>query len=312
MFEVKKYSSLDRNDWDRFVKLSKNGTFLFERDYMDYHAERFVDFSLMVYRKNKLYGLLPANYVNDVLYSHQGLTYGGFILTEKITVSDMLAMFDAVNIFLKQNGFSKVVYKAIPYIYSAIPSQEDLYALFRLRAVQIAGNISSAIYQDCKPKFTESRKSGLRKAKAMGLHVVESENLFAFWEILTMNLGDKYCVKPVHTLEEISLLKSRFPNNIRLYLVLAENIPVGGTLIYEVGRVVHTQYISASAEGKSLGALDMLFDYLINERYTDTPVFDFGQSTENQGDTLNENLIFQKEGFGGRGIMYNVYEYPIG
>lgn len=311
MFEIKRYSPADRTVWDQFVKTSKNGTFLFERAYMDYHSDRFTDFSLLIIRKGKLYALLPANQVADTLYSHQGLTYGGFVMNDRATVSDVLEMFGAVNLFLRQNGFSKVVYKAIPYIYDRIPAQEDLYALFRAGATQIAGNISSTIYSEDRLKFTESRKSGLRKARAAGLRVTESDNLATFWNILSTNLEDKYSVKPVHTLAEISLLKSRFPEHIKLYLCLHEDTPLGGTLVYETGRVVHTQYISANLAGKNSGALDLLFDYLINKKYADVPIFDFGQSTENSGYILNENLIFQKEGFGGRGVMYNVYEYTI-
>ena len=311
MFEIKKYSPADRTAWDQFVKTSKNGTFLFERAYMDYHSDRFTDFSLLIFRKGRLYALLPANRVADTLHSHQGLTYGGFVMNDRATVSDVLEMFGAVNLFLRQNGFSKVVYKAIPYIYDRIPAQEDLYALFRAGATQIAGNISSAIYSEDRLKFTESRKSGLRKARAAGLRVTESDDLATFWNILSTNLEDKYSVKPVHTLAEISLLKSRFPKHIKLYLCLHEDTPLGGTLVYETGRVVHTQYISANLAGKNSGALDLLFDYLINKKYADIPIFDFGQSTENSGYILNENLNFQKEGFGGRGVMYNVYEYTI-
>lgn len=116
---------------------------------------------------------------------------------------------------------------------------------------------------------------------------------------------------PVHSLAEISLLKSRFPENIRLFLCLEGQMPLGGTVVFETGRVLHVQYISANEDGKAKGALDILFDFLINERYAEIPVFDFGQSTEKMGTILNEKLIFQKEGFGGRGVMYNTYEYLI-
>lgn len=75
--------------------------------------------------------------------------------------------------------------------------------------------------------------------------------------------------------------------------------------------VVHTQYISANLEGKEIGALDLLFDYLINTEYSNYKIFDFGQSTENNGIYLNESLIFQKEGFGGRGVVYDIYEYEL-
>ena len=76
-------------------------------------------------------------------------------------------------------------------------------------------------------------------------------------------------------------------------------------------QIVHVQYISANYEGKELGALDMLFDYLINTQYKEYDYFDFGQSTEQMGNFLNENLLFQKEGFGGRGVIYPVYEINI-
>ena len=311
MVEVVRYSAGLASEWNDFVKKSKNGTFLFNRGYMDYHADRFRDCSLMIYRKGRLSAVLPANVVGDILYSHQGLTYGGFILNDKVTVADMLEIFEEVNSFLKKNGVAKVVYKAIPYIYADIPAQEDLYALFRQNARLIAGNISSTIYQNNKLKFSESRQSGVRKAKRQGLIVTESDDMAAFWEILSANLNFKYGVMPVHSLAEIYLLKSRFPENIRLFLCLEGQMPLGGTVVFETGRVLHVQYISANEDGKAKGALDILFDFLINERYAEIPVFDFGQSTEKMGTILNEKLIFQKEGFGGRGVMYNTYEYLI-
>ena len=39
--------------------------------------------------------------------------------------------------------------------------------------------------------------------------------------------------------------------------------------------------------------------------------FDFGVSTEQRGSYLNEGLIFQKEGFGGRAICYDTYAIDL-
>ena len=94
-------------------------------------------------------------------------------------------------------------------------------------------------------------------------------------------------------------------------MVYHNDTPLGGTVLFVMQRVVHTQYISANLEGKELGALDLLFDYLINQEYTKFPVFDFGTSNENMGHVLNEALIFQKEGFGGRGVVCDIYEYDL-
>ena len=71
--------------------------------------------------------------------------------------------------------------------------------------------------------------------------------------------------------------------------------------------VAHAQYIASSKEGTEVGALDGLFDYLINERYSDKKWFDFGISTEQGGTYLNEGLVFQKEGFGARAVVYDQY-----
>jgi hypothetical protein len=311
MFEIKRYSFEQKKVWDEFVENSKNGTFLFKRDYMDYHSDRFHDYSLLIYRKEKPYALLPANEVDNVIYSHQGLTYGGFITSSKATTLEMLEVFQRINEFLKSQGFCEVIYKPIPYIYHLIPAQEDLYALFRIAANLIGRNISSTIFQNNKLKFIESRKSGVRKALNSDIKIRESENYSAFWEILEDNLNNRFGAKPVHSLTEIEFLHSKFPNNIKLYLALKDTHILGGTVVYITKNVLHTQYISASLMGKELGVLDLLFDKLINEIFANIPVFDFGQSTEQMGNVLNDALIFQKEGFGGRGVIYDIYKYTL-
>jgi len=312
MYNVELYTPERKKEWNIFIENAKNSTFLFDRNYMDYHADRFQDFSLMIYRKNKLYALLPANKKSNVLYSHQGLTYGGLIMSKKSTTLEVIETFQAINSFLKEQNIDKVIYKPIPYIYHQVPSQEDLYALFKTTDARIIGrNISSTIYQENKIKFIESRKSGIRKALSNGITIQESNDYAAFWDILNTNLKNKYGVSPVHSLSEITLLQSRFPKNIKLYLACKDNKALGGTVLYLTPRVIHTQYISASIEGKELGVLDLLFDFLINHEYTSFTIFDFGQSTENMGNVLNESLIFQKEGFGGRGMLYDIYEYNL-
>ena len=160
-------------------------------------------------------------------------------------------------------------------------------------------------------KFTESRRSGVRKATRAGVTVRESKDLATFWDILDKNLTNKYATHPVHSLEELTLLHSQFPNSIRLFMAYnGKGIAIGGTIIYEMPRAVHSQYISASPEGKRLGAIDLLFDYILNDVYVNHKgFFDFGKSTEEGGKILNKTLIFQKEGFGGRGVCYDCYEW---
>ena len=217
--EIRRYRREDKELWNSFVNKARNATFLFDRNYMDYHADRFDDNSFMFYHKGKLKAVLPANVAGDTLYSHQGLTYGGLLLDKKATVEDVLECFDSLNSWLRENGISKVVYKALPWIYQQYPSEEDLYALtWKCKAQLISRNIASTIVIDNKLKFAESRKSGIRKALSLNIEVGESNDVDGFWHVLEDNLGNRYNAKPVHTSSEMKLLMSRFPNNIRLYV----------------------------------------------------------------------------------------------
>lgn len=312
MMTICRFTPDKAQQWDDFVRRSRQGTFLFERAYMDYHHDRFADHSLMVYLKNRLFALLPANEDGGVLWSHQGLTYGGLLTGAEATVTEVCDTFRALNEYLREEGLRKVVYKAVPWIYHRLPAEEDLYALTNVcDAHLMVRHISSTLVAGERLRFTESRRSGLRKAQRQGVMACESDDMEAFWNILNDNLERKYGTHPVHTLSELRLLKERFPRQICLYMAYREGIPLGGTLIFETSQVVHTQYISASPEGKACGALDALFDHLLNRVYPHVPFFDFGKSSDGDGHELNEPLIFQKEGFGGRGVCYDWYEYVL-
>ena len=311
MIEVIRYNPEHKSQWDNFLQNSRNGTFLLFRNYMDYHSDRFNDCSFIAFKQKKVLGLIPGNIDNTTFFSHQGLTYGGLISSVKTKTQDTIEIFNQLDSKLADLGVEEVIYKPIPLIYHNVPSQEDIYALFLRKAEKIGCHISSTIYQRAKISFNESRKSGLRKSIREGIEVVESDDIYKFWEILENNLSNKYGAKPVHSLEEIELLKSRFPNEIKLYLAEHHGTAVAGTIIYLMNNLVHIQYISASELGKETGALDKLFDILINKEYAHIPIFDFGTSTVKMGRYLNDNLIFQKEGFGGRGIVYEIYKYKL-
>lgn len=308
------YDPADREIWNRFVKSSKNGTFLLDRDYMDYHSDRFHDCSLMFYKKGALIALLPANHLKDegTVQSHGGLTYGGLITGASFTAEDALEVFSCAIEYMKNTlGANRWIYTPIPYIYCSLPSEEDMYALFRNSATVRKTEVASVIDMSNRLPFRDSRKYGISKAKKRGLEVVEGNfenDAEVFWDILSGLLHDKFDSHPVHTLAEMRLLHSRFPENIRLYLVKEGDAVLAGTVIYDTGSVARTQYIAATAEGKSCGALDFLFWHLLGEVYANRKFFDFGGSTLFGGNHLNEGLIFQKEGFGGRAVVMNTYE----
>ena len=322
MMTVVAYSPERRKDWNAFVVLSKNATFLFDRDYMDYHADRFVDASLMVFdRRGRLFALFPANRVGEHVFSHQGLTYGGLVIDRQATAVNVCEAMKAVNGFLCSQGVTMVTYKAVPYIYDTLPADEPLYALTEVcHARLINRDIASVVCLTDRLPFAELRRRGQKKAQRSGVTIAYSDDLTAFWHILTDNLQAKYGAHPVHTLDEILLLHQRFPDNIRLLAAFHDGRMVAGTLLYVTPRVVKTQYISASPEGKAVGALDLLFAMLLSPQSSLlspptshlSPLFiDLGTSALDHSTELRQPLIFQKEGFGARAVCYDTYEWTL-
>lgn len=312
MLEVIRYTAERAGEWNAFVAQSKNGTFLFDRRYMDYHADRFTDFSLMFYSEGRLAALLPAELKGCTLRSHGGLTYGGLITDSRMTASLCVEIFRLMNSRLREEGVRSVVYKAVPWIYHRYPAEEDLYAIFRTCTARLAArDISSTIVLQEPAGWHRDRRYAANKAGRNGISVSRSDDFAAFWTVLDNNLNAKYGVHPVHSLAEIQLLKDRFPDNIRLYTAVKDGTVLGGTVLYMTPQTVHSQYISASPEGKAQHAIDAIFDLVLHRECDGYRFFDFGKSTEDSGNILNEGLIHQKEGFGGRGVCYDTYTWDL-
>ena len=304
---IQKYNSELKVIWNQFVDESKNGTFILKRDYMEYHSDRFTDYSLFIYDKNKLVAIMPASIHGDEVRSHGGLTYGGFIVNRKMTVQLMLSVFDNVICFLKEEGVKKFLYKRVPYVFYDYPSDEDLYALFRFNALLTSRNISTSILLSDRIRFSERRRRNVKKAIKAKLSFRQTNDYKSYFNILEEVLASRYDAKPVHTLSEMEYLANQFPENIKLYATFESENMLAGVIIYETPLVAHTQYIASSYEGRNCGALDFCFDKLVNDIYTDKVYFDFGTSNEERGLVLNEGLIEQKQEFGARGVAYDEY-----
>lgn len=309
---VQQYNSEYKEEWDNFIEKSKNGTFLHKIDYMHYHIHRFQDCSLLIKKKNKVVAVLPGNIVENAYYSHQGLTYGGLITLPETKAEDVINYFEIVNKYLKEEkNVSQVIYKSIPHIYASLPAEEDEYALFLLKAEIVSTGISSVIRMENKLPFSSSRMGCIKKSRKNDLIIKEDYSYKDFWGILSENLKLTHNTKPVHSLEEIILLKGIFNENIKLFSVYDYDECIAGAVIYITNNVAHVQYISANNDGKKVSALDLLFAHLIEVVYKDIEFFDFGTSVENGGYELNKGLIFQKQGFGARAINYKAYKYNI-
>ena len=312
MIRIEKYSMEMKDIWDKFVDSAKNPLFMHKRDYMDYHKDRFEDNSLLFYNDEKLVALLPISKQGSELISHGGLTYGGFILdysTKQHTVNECAS--ELVD-YLRRNGYSKMVYKCIPHIYHLQPSEEDKYALFHsgFTLKEVAASTVVDLNKPCK--MPKGRKAQISRAKRDGVAIEKLSSKEEYENFILLEnsvLKSRHDTVAVHTADELYMLHERFPENILLYGALLDGKMIAGTVVFVYDTVVHTQYMAADDVAREIGALDLVIKTVMDEFSGSKRWLDFGISTENHGKYLNQGLISQKEGFGGRTDVYECYEY---
>lgn len=297
--------------WNLFVSQAQNATFLHDRNFMDYHKERFNDASLLVLKEDKLVALLPANKVDNIVYSHQGLSYGGLIINEKSKFEEVVLIFKSLLKHFKELSVLSLIIKEVPSFYTHQPSDFLSYLSFVLKGKMIKSEILSVIDNSTSHiKISNQRIRGVKKAVKQSLEVREESKLTSFFnDILIPNLNDIHKVKPVHSVQEIQLLKDCFPNSIRQFNVYNKGEIVAGTTIFETENVAHAQYIASNSNRQELGSLDFLFNHLIKEVYQEKKFFDFGTSNENSGLNINTGLLYFKESFGARTIIQSTFEF---
>lgn len=311
MIEIVQYTTSEHDLWNTLNAQARNGHFLFDRRFMEYHSDRFQDCSYIFVEDGKPIALLPANLAGDTLYSHQGLTFGGLVIEQRVNSIRMLAIWDALLTRLCAQQVSRLVYKPLPLIYHRSPAQEDLYALFRHDARLIRRDVTTTIDYRAPGTRSKRRDRGVKKAIKSDVTFDESRDWPAFWTILSDALVSRHGVAPTHSLDEIELLAQRFPDIIRLYIAQRAGHTLAGVVMFETATVAHAQYIAVSLEGREVAALDGLFDYLIDQFRHSHRYFDFGISNEDGGRILNEGLVTQKEEFGGSTVVHEVYEVVL-
>jgi hypothetical protein len=312
---VQAYSTQYQTIWDEFCASAQNATFLHTRNFLNYHRGRFKDESLLFYKGNILLGILPAarslTNTNEVI-SHPGITYGGILHGGEITGTVMLEVFSALIEYYKGKGYSFFVYKAVPFIYPIKPSQDDLYALFRLRATIKRCDLSCALDLSMPKALSNRRMRGVKKASRSVVISGARSLLPNLYGVIQENLDRKHGASPVHSLLELTELAEKFPKEIQIRCAIVENIVEAGVIFFISKNVWHAQYIAASKVGYELSALDAIFDASLEEAEAlGARYFDFGTSNEAQGTILNAGLYTFKSEFGGSGVAHEFYELNL-
>ena len=312
MFSIKTYNDSYKVDWNNFVDISKNSTFLFKREFMDYHAEKFEDYSLLIFYNSDLIALFPCNIRDGEVYSHEGLSYGGVIVKSDLKFLKYLKLFTYLLKYFNEKSIKKLYIKQIPSIYNSNFNGELDYLSFVTGAKIYRRDIISVIDMQNENKISKDRLQGYKRGKKNKLEIKETDDLDEFWNsILIPTLLNRHYVNPVHSLHDIKKLKRVFNNNIKQFNVYHEDQLVAGTTIFLTKNVAHVQYIGSNSEKNSLGSLDFLFYNLITEYLSDFKYFDFGNSHEQQGMKINKGLNYWKEGYGARSLTHDFYEINI-
>jgi hypothetical protein len=309
MIRTERYHLGLSEDWDEILEDSDMATFLHRRSYMDYHGDRFEDFSLVAFEQGRPMALLPANRSGDKMFSHQGLTYGGFVFRKGLSPKIQKDITHQMLAFLKAQGFKSLYLKPVPLLFA--PGQILFNELSNGFEVELLGReITMAIPLPLKTEtWNVDKRRGLRRAMDFGLQVEDSGTFEAFWnEILIPNLWERYKAKPVHSLEEISMLARKHP--IRQLNVYKDSELLAGMTVYDMGEVVHVQYTSSSKKGRSLRALDYLVHQLCTEYYPDKKYLNLGTSHEQMGRVVKEGLFAWKKSYGS--VPFEHEHYRVG
>ena len=314
MITIKRYTEDFQKEWDAFSRTAKNRLFMFDRNYMDYHRDRFQDHSLMFYHEEELVALLPACETDGTLVSPGGLTYGGFLTNTGMKQHTMNDCQEALAAYGRDQGWSGIVYKPIPHIFHSQPAEEDRYALYANGGKLVTVDASTYVNLDAPLKMPKGRKAQVSRAKREGVTIevrTGAEDFDAFIDLENEVLQARHNTRAVHTGPEMKLLHDRFPENIHLFAAMKDGKMIAGTVVYEYDTAVHTQYMAANDEARQIGALDLAVETVMERYRGNKHWLDFGISTEHGRIFLNEGLIAQKEGFGGRTGIYEIWELTL-
>ena len=315
-YQVRLYQPQDFSFWNTFISVAKNATFLFHRNFIEYHSNRFEDYSLMVLDGEKLVAVLPANRLGNTVYSHQGLSYGAIVVSDAIRIKDYVTLAKELMQFLHTNDISNLEIKLLPKIYHQTIADELDYVAFLMKAEILRTDVYLAIDMQKEYEPNRNRKRALKIASQLGVEIKEDTNYADFWnQILSPNLKERFGVTPVHSCSEIEKLAALFPDTIKLFNAYQGLDLKAGVVLFLSETVAHFQYSSGGNDRTDTAALDILFNYVI-QKYFDKKYVSLGSCSEENGLKLNDGLAYWKESFGAKTTVqsfqrFQTSNYPL-
>jgi hypothetical protein len=319
--QLVRYSEEYKEGWDRFLKHTVNGTFLHSRKFFQHNEVNATDdHSLMFYKKNQLVALFPAiAYEKEgemILHSHLRSTYGGVLYKTCLAVADLESAIILLTEYARKNQFSRVVIRPTFTIYHCSLAAEFDYLLWKNRFEIASRELELAIdlSLDLEENLDDSTRRSVRKAAKSGVVVEETENYASYWDVLERNLHSRYGKKPVHSLDQINLLRNLVgKENIRLFCAMVSGKIVGGILTFAANdRVLHAQYIASDLEFQDYRPLNAVIYFIsVKAKEEKFKYFNLGMVSEPGGRDFNYGLSRFKEGFGARGVLRETMQLSL-
>jgi hypothetical protein len=306
---IERYESRRGAEWDAFVRRARNGHFLAERGYLEYHGDRFADGSLMFFQGGRLLAVLPAHRRGDALVSHEGVPFAGLIVGPRMLHRHVRAAVEALLDYLRAEGLHRLLYTPTPVVYHATPFEDDVYVLREAGARCTTMKLSAGFPSPAPPSQSRPTARALRRAatkKELRFHEIDDVSLF--WEHLGAFLRRRHDASPVHTEGEMTLLKARFPQAIRMVMAEAAGEIVAGALLYLTDRVSRRQYLfrTSDDEARVIARLHLHVAAMPEFRRAWN---DLGTSIDPVTGRIDEGLLLSKEMLGARGTLVQTWTW---
>lgn len=317
---VVRYTDGDELKWDQFVAQHADATLFHFRRFLSYHPSgRFLDHSLLFFKKNNLIGVLPANESIDnsekSLFSHQGTSFAGFLISKP-----SVERYDALlHVFLKycqQQNFKHIYITLPPAAYTTIPADGLLFFLLKAGFFYKKQELTSIISvpqfgTDILSGFTNKARTNVKKALKEELNCSFSDNVHSFFTMMTKHFSEKHGITPTHSQPEIEDLMSRFPERVKILGLYKENKLIAGTLLFRVTtNTVLTFYLAMDTDFQNIRPLNLLIYRLIEWAQSQNVWYiDFGTITINM--ELNSGLAKFKENFAARPWFRNTLQLTM-
>ena len=318
MFEIYRYTASDQSKWDDFVPLTNNGTLFHLHSFLSYHPPgRFLDHSLLINKKGKLFSVFPAAEKkidgSNYLVSHPGSSVGSFVVPENLSIADSLGLVECLMAYAKDEKFGGIRITLPPNLYQRRLSNYMDFSFLKYNFNYVKREITSILFLENSlertvAKFRPSHQRAIKKAKNSGIVVHSSDDFKSFYSILEKNLKIRHNVAPTHSIEELKGIHSLFPDRCNLFAAFIDGKMIAGIVNFIVNEdVVLAFYISHDEDYKEYRAINLLFytifDWAIESNYK---IYDFGIFTVNENPNMGLGRF--KENFGASGIFRDTIE----